>query len=86
MYVKYDNKWVKEENFTKLNKAIQTITCKSVGVLSEWKKENPDYKDADSQFSSKCIVIQQQSMACHNRDIYYPKVIHAIAKETFVDK
>ena len=86
MYIKDDNKWTKEENFAKLNKAIQTITCKSVGALLEWKKENPDYKDSNSEFSGKCIVIQQQSMACHNRDIYYPKVIHVIAKETFVDK
>ena len=86
MYIKDDNKWVKEDNYAKLNRAIQTITCKSVGALLEWKKENPDYKDSNSEFSGKCIVIQQQSMACHNREIYYPKVIHAIAKETFVDK
>ena len=86
MYIKDDDKWVKEENFAKLNRAIQMITCKSISTLMGWKSENPDYKDADSKFSSKCIVIQQQSMACHNRDIYYPKVIHAIARETFVNK
>jgi hypothetical protein len=39
-----------------------------------------------SEFSNKCIVIQQQSMAAHNRDTYYPKVIKALAKEVVVDK
>jgi hypothetical protein len=37
-------------------------------------------------FSNRCIVIQQQSMAGYNREVYYPKVIHAIAREVFVSK
>lgn len=86
MYIKDDDKWNKEENPTKLNQAIQEVTRKSMRTLLDWKAENPDYKDNDSEFSNRCIVIQQQSMAAHNRDTYYPKIIHAIAKETMVDK
>ena len=86
MYIKDDGKWVKEENNDKLNKAIQAMTCKSVGALLDWKSENPDYKNADSAFSQRCIVIQQQSMAGHNRELYYSKVIRALAKEVFVNK
>ena len=86
MYIKDDDKWNKEEDSTKLNQAIQEVTRKSMRTLLDWKAENPDYKDNDSEFSSRCIVIQQQSMAAHNRATYFPKVIHAIAKETMVDK
>jgi hypothetical protein len=86
MYIKDDDKWNKEEDSTKLNKAIQEVTRKSMGTLMNWKEENPDYKDRDSEFSNRCIVIQQQSMAAHNRDTYYPKVIKAVAKEVVVDK
>lgn len=86
MYIKDDDKWNKEEDSTKLNQAIQEVTRKSMRTLLDWKEENPDYKDNDSEFSNRCIVIQQQSMAAHNRDTYYPKVIHAIARETMVDK
>ncbi len=86
MYIKDDDKWNKEEDSTKLNKAIQTVTVKSVGKLTEWKQENPDYEDMDSAFSNRCITIQQQSMAGHNREVYYPKVIHAIAREVMVGK
>ncbi len=86
MYIKDDDKWNKEEDSSKLNKAIQEVTRKSMGTLMNWKEENPDYKDRDSEFSNRCIVIQQQSMAAHNRDTYYPKVIKALAREVVVDK
>jgi hypothetical protein len=86
MYIKDEDKWTREEDSTKINKAIQTVTMKSMGTLMNWKEENPDYKDRDSEFSERCIVIQQQSMAAHNRDTYYPKVVKAVAKEVVVDK
>ena len=86
MYIKDDGKWNKEEDSSKLNSVIQEVTRKGLRTLLNWKDENPDYKDRDSEFSNRCIVIQQQSMAAHNRDTYYPKVIRAIAKEVIVDK
>ena len=86
MYIKDDDKWTKETGPAKLNKVIQTITQKSTRTLLDWKKENPDYNDHDSEFSTKCIVIQRNSMAGNDRDTYYPKVIKSIAKETMVDK
>jgi hypothetical protein len=86
MYIKDDDKWNKEEDSSKLNKAIQEVTRKSMGTLMNWKEENPDYKDRDSEFSSRCIVIQQQSMAAHNRETYYPKVVKAVAREVVVEK
>ena len=86
MYIKDEDKWTREEDSTKINKAIQEVTRKSMGTLMNWKEENPDYKDRDSEFSERCIVIQQQSMAAHNRDTYYPRVVKAVAKEVIVDK
>jgi hypothetical protein len=86
MYIKDEDKWNKEEDSSKINRAIQEVTRKSMGTLMTWKEENPDYKDRDSAFSDRCIVIQQQSMAGYDRDTYYPKVIKAIAKEIVVDK
>jgi hypothetical protein len=86
MYIKDDNKWTKEDNDSKLRSAIQEITRKSISSLMAWKRGNPESDDMDSEFSSRCIVIQQQSMAGYNREVYYPKVIHAIAREVFVSK
>jgi hypothetical protein len=84
MYIKDDDKWTKETGPAKLNSAIQTITQKSTRTLLDWKKENPDYNDNDSEFSNRCIVIQRNSMAGYDRETYYPKVIKAIAKEVTV--
>ena len=86
MYIKDDDKWTKEVDSTKLNSVIQTITQKSTRTLLDWKKVNPDYNDNDSEFSTRCIVIQRNSMAGYDRETYYPKVIHAIARETIVTK
>jgi hypothetical protein len=86
MYIKDEDKWTREEDSTKINRAIQEVTRKSMISLLDWKDKNPDYKDRDSEFSSRCIVIQQQSMAAHNRDTYFPKVAKLVAKEVTVDK
>ena len=86
MYIKDENKWTKEIDDSKLQKAIQTVSCKSMGKLQEWKKENPDYQDANSAFSQKCLDIHKHTIAASNREFYYPKVIHVLARETTVDK
>jgi hypothetical protein len=86
MYIKDENKWTKEVDDSKLQKAIQTVSYKSMGKLMEWKQENPDYQDADSEFSKRCLDMQRQSLAGSDREVYYPKVIHVLAKETMVDK
>lgn len=86
MYVKDDNKWTKDENKSKMSGAILSLSQKSARTLLDWKKENPDYQNHDSDFSNRCIVIQRHSMAGYDRDTYYPKVIRAIAKEIMVDK
>ena len=86
MYIKDEDKWTKESDDSKLQKAIQTVSYKSMGKLQEWKQENPDYQDVDSEFSKKCMDIHKQSIAGSDREVYYPKVIHVLAKETMVDK
>ena len=40
----------------------------------------------DSDFSNKCIVMQQQSLGNSNREILYSKIVHNLARENFVKK
>jgi len=86
MYIKDENKWTKEPDDSKLQKAIQTVSYKSMGKLMEWKQENPEYQDGNSEFSKRCLDMQKQSLAGSDRGTYYPKVIHTLAKETTIDK
>ena len=86
MYIKDEDKWTKETDDAKLQKAIQTVSYRSMGKLAEWKQENPEYKDCNSEFSQKCLDIQKQTLAGSDRGVYYPKVIHALAREVVVAK
>jgi hypothetical protein len=86
MYIKDDNTWTKQTDNEKLQKAIQAVSYRSMGKLGKWKQENPDYNDADSEFSQRCLVIQKNTLAGDERGVYYPKVIHALARETVVEK
>ena len=85
MYIKDENTWTKQQDDDKLQKAIQTVSYRSMGKLAEWKQENPDYKDCNSDFSQKCLDIHRNTLAGNEREVYYPKVIHVVARETTID-
>jgi len=84
MYIREEDKWHKDEDEQQVRSAIQEVSRKSMKKLIDWKENNPDYKDMNSEFSNKCIVIHQESNAGDNREIYYPKVIKTIAKQTSI--
>jgi hypothetical protein len=86
IYIKDEDKWTKETDDAKLQKAVQMVSQKSTRKLIEWKQENPDYQDADSKFSIRCLQMQKHAIAGSDRDVYYPKVIHALAREVILDK
>jgi hypothetical protein len=84
LYIKDKDQWDKDSSIEKLENAIKEVSRKSILSLSQWKKTNPDYRDMDSEFSKKCIDIQQNSMGLSNKSSYYPKIIHNLAKENTI--
>ena len=86
MYIKDEDKWTKEPDDAKLQKAIQTVSYRSIGKLAEWKQENPEYQDVNSEFSNRCLQMHKQTLVGSEREVYYPKVIHALAREVIIDK
>jgi len=86
MYIKDKDTWNKNNANEKLENAIQEVSRKSIGSLLEWKQTNPEYENIDSDFSKRCISMQMQSIASTNRDIYYPKIIHKLARENSIKK
>jgi len=86
MYIKDNDQWKKDDITVKekVNQGIQEVSRKSISSLMYWKNENPDYENIDSDFSNKCITIQQHSIAGSKKDIYYPKIMHKIAKESVI--
>ena len=85
IYIKDENVWTKQPDDDKLQKAIQTVSYRSMGKLAEWKQENSDYKDCNSEFSQRCLDIHRHTLAGSDRQVYYPKVIHALARETIIE-
>ena len=86
MYIKDQDTWQKEEDNNKLKGMVREVSRKSISTLLDWKSQNPDYKDMDSDFSEKCLQIQRQSTAGNESNSLYPKVIHILAKENIIDK
>jgi hypothetical protein len=86
MYIKDDNKWNKEQDSKKVDGVIQSVSHKSNRTLLDWKGDNPDYMNRNSQFFQQCLVMGMNSMAGEKREQYYPKVAKLIAKETVIDR
>ena len=86
MYIKDEDRWQKEENNKKLSNAIQEVSRKSISKLNDWKVENPDYNDMNSDFSNKCLTIQKESNVGSHREIFYPKIVKTIVKESVINK
>ena len=87
-YLLKENLEIKRDNLEMkrdiLENAIKEVSRKSMQSLSQWKKSNLDYKDMDSEFSKKCIPMQQNSMGLRNKSTFYPKIIHNLAKENAI--
>ena len=86
MYIRENNEWHKDEDNEKINSAIQEVSRKSLKSLIDWKHKNPEYNDLDSEYSNKCIAMHQQSIAGEKTSVYYPKVIHNLARESAINK
>jgi len=86
LYIKDQDVWEKDNSDKKLESAIQEVSRKSMGSLLQWKQTNPEYEDLDSDFSNLCMAIQRQSIAANNRDSFYPKIIHNLAKENTISE
>jgi len=85
-YIKENDKWTKDDTTNKLNTAINEVSKKSIKTLTDWRKVHPDCQNYDSEFYKSCNAIMQNSVAGMNREVYYPKIIKNIARETTLDK
>jgi hypothetical protein len=86
IYVKEEDQWDKENSNKLLQRGIQDITCKNMQQLCQWREENPEYRDYESNLSDFSDAMQQHSIAGTKREDFYPKIIKNIAKETTINE
>jgi hypothetical protein len=88
LYIKDDNKWVKENDTKmKLTDAIKKVANKNLKQIPEWQRKNPDYLDPNSKKNDKymkmiCEVMSGSSK--EEQDKNYNKIIKNISKEVII--
>ena len=82
IYIKDNNKWEKDEENKKLNKAVKKVAYKNTMMFPLFKQKYPDYNNAESIHSNQYsnIVIQSLDDSRENNE----KVIKNISKVTAI--
>jgi hypothetical protein len=83
LYIKENDTWDKEGSLDSLKNGIQEVTRRTYCELMKSKAENEEeYRDADSEFSTKCLTIQQNLTPTYPRETSIGKVIEKITQNT----
>jgi hypothetical protein len=83
LYIKENNEWDKEGSQDTLKQGIQEVTRRTYCELMKSKSENEEeYRDADSEFSTKCLTIQKNLTPAYPRETSIGKVIENISQKT----
>jgi len=83
LYIKENDEWDKEGSQDILKKGIQQISGRTFEEFVKSKEDNAEeYKDADSEFSEKCLTIQRNLVPTYPRETTINKVIENITQNT----
>ena len=90
VYIKDNDQWNKDtEDKPLLINAIKQVARKNIKQISEWTKDNPEYKDSTSKQNDKYLMIVSEAMSgstIEESNKNYNKIIKNIANETMIDK
>jgi hypothetical protein len=90
LYVKDKDAWEKDnDDKNKMKTAIKYIAAKNFKQINEWKQENPESDDYDSQkhMDYHQIVIHSMGGSTKEEDEkYYNKIIKNVSKEIVINK
>ncbi len=64
LYIKSNGEWTKDTDTvnTIIAELVKHATCACMKRLSDWKKENPDYQDGNSDFSGRCVYMMGNTL------------------------
>ena len=88
LYVKDADKWEKDDEKTKIRKAIKRVACKNQRLLPKFKEEHPDCGKYHSKFSDQYnkIVVESMGGSGDNDMEKEDKIIKNISKNVTIDK
>jgi hypothetical protein len=88
IYIKDEDKWEKDEEHTKIRKAIKKVADKNARLLPKFTEKYPDYKNYHSKTSDiySKIIIEAMGGSGDNDYEKEEKIIKNITKNIVVDK
>ena len=90
LYIKDDNKWLKENNDKLIiKKAIKDVANKNIRQITEWTSLNPDCKQSDSKKNNQYLNIVMNSMSGgsnEEQNSNIEKIIKNITKSVIIEK
>jgi hypothetical protein len=85
LYIKENNEWDKEGSQNTLQKGIREVSRKGLECLTKEKHENQEeYKDIESDFSQKCLLIHRNILPSVPQETTINKVIEKISMFHFI--
>jgi hypothetical protein len=88
MYIKDEDKWEKDENNSKIKKAIKRVASKNQRLLPKFKEAHPDCGTYHSKYSDQYnkIIIESVGGSGDNDAEKEEKIIRNISKNVIVEK
>jgi hypothetical protein len=88
MYIKDEDKWEKDENNSKIKKAIKRVASKNQRLLPKFKEAHPDCGTYHSKYSDQYnkIIIESVGGSGDNDAEKEEKIIRNISKNVVVEK
>ena len=88
VYVKDENKWTRDSNHKKINKAITDVNNKQYKTLNDWFKKNPTWNH-DNHTEDSCLAIMNNIYGIGDDDIgekNKSKILNKIVDSTLLQK
>jgi hypothetical protein len=89
MYVKDNDVWEKDEDKTKVKKAIQHVAGRNFKQIKEWVEMNPDSRDVKTKKHDQYVSILSKctgGIDSEEDNHMYNKIITNVAKEVIIER
>ena len=88
MYIKDENKWEKDEENSKMKKAIKRVASKNQRLITKFKEEHPDCTKYHSRYSDQYnkIIVESMGGSGDNDLEKEEKIVRNISKNVVVEK
>jgi hypothetical protein len=86
MYIKDEDKWLKDDNHDMMKNTIVKIADKERTALQQWAIDNPDWMETERKQIEYLTMMRSICEPIENYNNYEKKIIKNLGKEILIDK